>query len=57
MKQDDKDFLKKLVLEKRFPLTEKNTTKAENERVLFIMDNYTDKEIRAVMTEAKEEME
>lgn len=56
MDKEDKDFLRKLVLEKRFPMTEENTTEDEIEKVASLMERCTVKEIREVMKEADEEM-
>lgn len=56
MKKSDKDFLKKLVFDKRFPLDLDKMTEVERFKVTSIIDNYSTKEIAEVMREAKEEM-
>lgn len=56
MKKEDKEFIRKLVFDKRFPVTEKNSTANERTWIFNIMDKYDKAEIAEVMREAQEEM-
>ena len=52
MKKEHKEILRKLVLERRFPLTFENTTDAEREIFVQIRRENSMKQIRAEMHKA-----
>lgn len=53
MKKEDRDFIGTLVENNRFPLKYEEMTEEEREKVFYIMDTYSEKQIGDAIREAR----